>query len=51
MTKRVSISLDKDQVSLIHSVKGFGSKEAEIVKNILISYLSEKGYLKEHNKK
>lgn len=51
MTKRVSISLDKEQVNLLKSVKGFGSKEAEKVKNILLAYLSEKGYLKEFNKK
>jgi len=50
MAKRVSISLDKEQVNLLHSVKGFGSKEAEIVKNILISYLSEKGFLSQFNK-
>jgi len=51
MTKRVSISLDKEQVELLSSVKGFGKKEAEKVKNILMSYLSEKGYLEEFNKK
>lgn len=51
MTKRVSISLDKEQEKLLDLVKGFGSKDAEIVKNILIAYLSEKGYLKEFNKK
>ena len=50
MAKRVSISLDSEQVKLLRSVKGFGSKEAEKVKNILIAYLSEKGYLKEFNK-
>ncbi|MBR9700234.1 hypothetical protein GOV09_07300 [Candidatus Woesearchaeota archaeon] len=50
MTKRVSISLDPEQIKLLHSVKGFGNKEAEIVKNILISYLSEKGYLEDLNK-
>ncbi|MBU0615606.1 MAG: CopG family transcriptional regulator [Nanoarchaeota archaeon] len=50
MAKRVSISLDKEQVQLINSVKGFGSKEAEKVKNILMAYLSEKGYLGEFNK-
>ena len=50
MPKRVSISLDNDQVKLIHNVKGFGKKEAEIVKSILLAYLSEKGYLDDLNK-
>ena len=51
MAKRVSISLDPEQIKLLNLVKGFGKKEAEKVKNILIAYLSEKGYLKEFNKK
>ena len=46
MAKRVSISLDKEQVELLKQIKDFGSKDAEKVKNILISYLSEKGYWK-----
>ena len=50
MAKRISISFDKEQVKLLGIVKGFGTKEAEKVKNILIAYLSEKGYLKEFNK-
>lgn len=49
--KRVSISLDEEQIKLLEFVKGFGTKEAEKVKNILMSYLSEKGYLVEFNKK
>jgi hypothetical protein len=51
MVKRVSISLDKEQVQLINFVRGFGTKDAEKVKNILMSYLSEKGYLEDFNKK
>jgi len=51
MAKRVSISLDKEQVKLLESVKGFGAKDAEKVKNVLMAYLSEKGYLEEFNKK
>jgi hypothetical protein len=47
--KRVSISLDKEQVELLGKVKGFGSKDAEKVKSILLAYLSEKGYLDELN--
>jgi hypothetical protein len=47
----VSISLDEEQIKLLEFVKGFGTKEAEKVKNIMMSYLSEKGYLIEFNKK
>ena len=49
--KRVSISLDEEQIKLLEFVKGFGTKDAEKVKNILMSYLSEKGYLVEFNKR
>ena len=51
MAKRVSISLDKEQERLLGSIKGFGTKDAEKVKNLLVAYLSEKGYLKDFNKK
>jgi len=49
MSKRISISLDTDQVRLLKSIKGFGKKDAEKVKNLLLAYLSEKDYLKEFN--
>ncbi len=45
--KRVSIILDDYQLELLKSLKGFGKKEAEKVKNILLAYLSEKGYLED----
>ena len=51
MAKRVSISLDREQEALLSSIKGFGKKEAEKAKNIMMAYLSEKGYLTEFNKK
>ena len=51
MVKRISISLDREQVLLLNSIKGFGSKEAEKVKAILLAYFSEKGYIKEFNHK
>ncbi|MBU0614706.1 MAG: hypothetical protein KJ601_01300 [Nanoarchaeota archaeon] len=50
MAKRVAISLDEEQVNLLDSVKGFGKKEAEKVKNIFIAYLSEKGYIDKFNR-
>lgn len=51
MGKRVAISLDNEQIKLIRQIKGFGNKDAEIVKNILLAYLSEKGYLEQFNEK
>ena len=45
------ISLDDEQIELLHSLKGFGTKEAEKVKNIFLAYLSEKEYIKELNSK
>lgn len=51
MAKRIAISLDKEQVELLSKIKGYGSKDAEKVKNILVAYLSEKGYLEEFNAK
>ena len=50
MVKRVSITLDEEQSRLIKNLKFLGKKDAEIVKNIVIAYLSEKGYIKEFNK-
>lgn len=50
MAKRVSISIDKEQEALLKKLKGFGTKEAEKVKNILLAYLSEKGFMEEFNK-
>ena len=38
MAKRISISVDKDQEKLLHNLKGFGTKDAEKVKNILLAY-------------
>lgn len=48
--KRVSISLNEEQMEVLNSIKGLGTKEAEKVKNIFMAYLSEKGYLAEFNK-
>lgn len=50
MVKRVSITLDEEQERLLRSIKFLGKKEAEKIKNIVIAYLSEKGYLKEFNR-
>jgi len=46
--KRVVINLNEEQAGLLKSLKGkgFGTKDAEIMKNIFIAYLSDKLYLK-----
>lgn len=43
--------MDKEQERLLNNIKGLGTKDAEKVKNIILAYLSEKGYLKEFNKR
>jgi len=48
---RVSVSLDLEQLKLLRSIKGLGRKDAEILKNILILYLYENGYINTKNKK
>jgi len=46
--KRVVINLNEEQAELLNSLKGkgFGTKDAEIMKNIFIAYLRDKLYLK-----
>lgn len=46
--KKVVINLNEEQAELLKSLKGkgFGTKDAEIIKNIFIAYLSEKLDLK-----
>lgn len=51
MAKRVAVSLNKEQLRILRSMKFFGKKDAEIVKAILLAYISEKGYLEKVNKK
>jgi len=50
-SKRIGIVLDDNQLETLKRIKGFGTKDAEKVKNLLLAYLSEKGYIKEFNKK
>ena len=40
------LSIDDDLYSIIKGIKGMGKRDAEIVRNILIAYLSEKSYIK-----
>jgi len=45
MTKRIQVNLDSELLEIIKKMKGFGKKDAERLKNIIIAYLSEKGRL------
>lgn len=45
--KRVLVTFDEDQVKIIQSLKGFGTKDAEIVRSIVMVYLSEHNYIKQ----
>ena len=51
MRKRISISVNPELSRIISNLKVYGEKDAEIVKNILIAYLSEKGYLNKKGEK
>lgn len=42
----MKVTLDEDQYKILQGQKDFGSKDAEKIRNILVSYLSEKSYLK-----
>ena len=43
MTKRIQVNIDNELLEIIREMKGFGKKDAERLKNIIIAYLSEKG--------
>jgi len=51
MAHRINISLDKQQLSILRRIKGLGNKDAEIVKNLILAYLSEKGYIEQFNRR
>jgi hypothetical protein len=44
---RVLVTFDKDQMEIIRSVKGFGTEDAEIVRSVVMAYLSEHNYIKQ----
>ncbi|MBW2974916.1 hypothetical protein KY366_04325 [Candidatus Woesearchaeota archaeon] len=45
MSKRIQVNVDEELLAIIRKLKGFGKKDAERMKNIIIAYLSEKGRL------
>lgn len=51
MPHKVMVTLDDEQYQLLKSLKGFGKKDAEKLRNIFIAYISEKSYLKEAQSK
>ena len=48
---RILVSLDQDTLDIINKIKGLGSKKAERIHNIVMSWLNEKSYIKDYNKK
>lgn len=46
MTKRIMVTLDDYQYEILKSIKGFGTKDAEKLRNIFIVFASEKSYMK-----
>jgi hypothetical protein len=44
---QVLVTFDKDQIEIIRSLKGLGTEDAEIVRSIVIAYLSEHNYIKQ----
>lgn len=48
MGKRVQVTFTDDQWRIITNLRGkFGSSDAEIVRNIVIAFLSEKSFMRD----
>ena len=45
--KLVNVTFDEDQMKIIRSLRGFGTEDAEIVRSIVVAYLSEHNYIKQ----
>lgn len=45
--QRILVTFDKDQIEILRSLKGFGTEDAEIVRSIVMAYLSEQNYIKQ----
>jgi len=45
--QRILVTFDKDQIEIIRSLKGFGTEDADIVRSIVMAYLSEHNYIKQ----
>jgi hypothetical protein len=44
---RILVTFDKDQIDIIRSLKGFGTEDADIIRSVVIAYLSEHNYIKQ----
>jgi hypothetical protein len=44
---RILVTFDKDQIEIIRSLKGFGTEDAEIIRSVVMAYLSEHNYIKQ----
>jgi len=51
MVKRITVTLDDEQHRTLRGHVGFGTKDAERIRNILVAYISEKSYLKKEKEK
>lgn len=52
MPKKVQVTFSNGQWKLIEKLKGIiGDTDSEIIRNIVVSYLSEKSYIKEETSK
>lgn len=45
--QRILVTFDRDQMEIIRSLKGFGTEDTEIVRSIVMAYLSEHDYIKQ----
>jgi hypothetical protein len=45
--QRILVTFDRDQIEIIRSLKGFGTEDADIVRSIVVAYLSEHNYIKQ----
>jgi hypothetical protein len=46
MAKRIMVTLDEDTYKILEKVAGMGEKDAVKLRNIIIAWLSEKGFIK-----
>ena len=45
--QRILVTFDRDQIEIIRSLKGFGTEDTEIVRSIVMAYLSVHDYIKQ----
>jgi hypothetical protein len=45
--QRILVTFDRDQIDIIRSLKRFGTEDTEIVRSVVMAYLSEHNYIKQ----